>query len=276
MDSSKSAVHSDVQSVRRALTILGAFSVERPQLGVAELAQIVGLNRTTVYRLVGTLESCGMLRRDAFSQKYTLSAQVLRFADVFLQQSDLRSVALPVMTALRDEVNETVALHLREGSSRIVITQIGAHRDVRHMYRNIGQPIPLHLGAPGKVMLANVSTKEIDTYLSDCPLVGATPHSITDAEMLREDLNAIKKRGYAVSWEERRLGVVAIAAPIFNVTGTVVASINVSGPSQRIRKSHTRNLWPLVVESAKEISRSIGHIGEGDQLPSEVESAGCS
>jgi IclR family acetate operon transcriptional repressor len=268
MDSSNSAVHSDVQSVRRALTILGTFSAERPQLGVAEIAQIVGLNRTTVYRLVGTLESCGMLRRDAFSQKYTLSAQVLRFADVFLQQSDLRSVALPVMTALRDEVNETVALHLREGSSRIVITQIGAHRDIRHMYRNLGQPIPLHLGAPGKAILANVSALELNTHLADCLLVGATPHSITDPDVLREDLKAIGKRGYAVSWEERRLGVVAIAAPIFDATGTVVASINVSGPSQRIRNSHVRSLGPLVVESANEVSRSIGYIGEDGQSPS--------
>lgn len=267
IDSSKGTVHSDVQSVRRALAILGAFSAERPQLGVAEIAQVIGLNRTTVYRLVGTLESCGMLRRDPFSQKYTLSAQVLRFADVFLQQSDLRSVAVPRMTALRDEVNETVALHLREGASRIVITQIGAHRDVRHMYRNIGQPIPLHLGAPGKAILANVSSLDIDTYLVERPLDGATPHSITDPDVLRDDLNAIQKRGYAVSWEERRLGVVAVAAPIFDATGTAVASINVSGPSQRIRKSHVRHLWPLVVESAKEISRAIGHF-EGDrQLP---------
>src|SRR5687767_10987085 len=137
----------DVQSVRRAIMVLMAFSNETPQLGVGEIAKIVGLNRTTVHRLVATLESSGMIRRDVFSQKYTLSAQMLRFADIVLQQSDVRTVALPVMTALRDTVNETVGLHIREGWSRIVVTQVGANRDVRHMYRDIGEPIPLHLGA---------------------------------------------------------------------------------------------------------------------------------
>lgn len=260
MASLENPTRNEVQSVQRAIAVLKAFSIERPLLGVAEIAQVVGLNRSTVHRLVGTLESCGMIRRDPYQQKYSLSAQVLKLADVFLEHSDLRSVALPRMTTLRDMINETVALHLREGASRIVIAQVGAHRDVRHMYRNIGEPIPLHLGAPGKVMLANMSEEEIESYLTDVPLIEATPHSITDPLALRDELKRIAHQGYAVSSEERRLGVVAIAAPIFDATGVPLASINASGPSHRIRKAQVAAIRPLLVDAAKEISRAMGHI----------------
>lgn len=251
----------DVQSVRRAMQVLAAFTVEEPRLGVAEIAQRIGLNRTTVHRLVGTLEATGMLRRDPASQKYTLSARVLQLADIFLQQSDLRSVALPAMTALRDATNETVALHIREGDARIVMTQVGANRDVRHMYRNIGQPIPLHLGAPGKVMLAFAAPAEIAGYLERGNLISTTPHSVTDPATLREQLASTAQQGYAISWEERTLGVVSLAAPIFDATGAAVASVNVSGPSQRIRKQDVRAIVPLVVNTAQEISRGIGYLG---------------
>lgn len=248
------------------MQVLSAFTVEEPRLGVAEIAQRVGLNRTTVHRLVGTLEASGMIRRDPASQKYTLSARVLQLADVFLQQSDLRSIALPALTALRDKTNETVALHIREGQSRIVITQVGANRDVRHMYRNIGQPIPLHLGAPGKVMLAFATPAEIAGYLEDGPLSSTTPRSVTDPGILRDQLTLTAKQGYAISWEERTLGVVSLAAPIFDATGAAIASVNVSGPSQRIRKQDVRVFVPLVLETATEISRGIGYLGGEHQF----------
>lgn len=257
--SENEASRHDVQSVRRAMQVLSAFSVEHPRLGVAEIAQIVGLNRTTVHRLVATLEASGLIRRDPVSNKYTLSARVLHLADVFLQQSDLRSVAQQPLTTLRDSTNETAALHQREGSYRLVINQIGANRDIRHMYRNIGEPIPLHLGAPGKVILAFSSPAEITSYLDAELLESTTPHSITDPKVLREELEAIAQQGYAVSWEERTLGVVSLAAPIFDATGTAIASVNVSGPSQRIRKSDVRTFIPLVIQAATEISQGLGY-----------------
>ncbi len=254
----------DVQSVRRAFDVLFAFSIEQPVLSVAEIAIRVGLNRTTVHRLVGTLEACGMIRRDRATQKYTLSARILRLSDIFLQHSDIRAVALASMFTLRDKTNETVALHLREGMSRIVIAQVGANRDVRHMYRNLGEPIALHLGAPGKVILAHESPEEIAAYLDHGPLVGTTSHSVTDPVVLGQDLATIARQGYAVSSEERSLGVVSLAAPIFDATGMVVASVNVSGPSQRIRKADLRAFAPIVVEIGREISHELGYLG-GEQ-----------
>jgi IclR family acetate operon transcriptional repressor len=209
--------------------------------------------------LVGTLEACGVIRRERVAHRYALSAQVLQLANTFLRQSDLREIALPPMTALRDRVNETVGLHLKEGRSRIVIAQVGANREVRHMYRNVGEPIPLHLGAAGKVMLAFQPASEIAAFLAEEPLVAMTPRSITDPEVLRRNLEVIARQGYAVTWEERSAGVVAIAAPVFDSSGAVIAAVNVSGPSQRIRRSDVSALIPQVVATAQAISRELGH-----------------
>lgn len=249
----------EVQSVMRAINILYAFTAGTPQLAVADIAKIVGLNRTTVHRLVGTLEASGLIRRDPYSQKFGLSAQVLRLAEVFYQQNDIRTIALPRMTALRDELNETVGLHQREGFARVVVSQVGAHRDVRHMYRNIGEPIPLHLGAPGKVILANLKHDEIEHYLTNNPLEGTTSHSVTDPDVLRSELEAVSEQGYAISWEERRVGVVAMAAPIFDAYGHVVASMNISGPSQRIKQEQVDAMCPRLVEVTKEVSFSFAY-----------------
>jgi DNA-binding IclR family transcriptional regulator len=131
------------------------------------------------------------------------------------------------------------------------------------MYRNIGEPIALHLGAPGKVMLAFAPPAEIAAYLASGPLASTTHHSVTDPEILGEELATIAKQGYAVSWEERTLGVVSLAAPIFDATGAVVASVNVSGPSQRIRKQDVRTFVPLVVGTARGISHGIGYLDAG-------------
>lgn len=251
----------EVQSVRRAFAVLFAFTAETPVLSVAEIAERVELNRTTVHRLVATLEASGVIKRERDSPKYALSAQVLQLANTFIQQSDVRQIALPVMTALRDRTNETVGLHLKEGRSRIVVAQVGANRDVRHMYRNIGEPIPLHLGAAGKVMLAFQPEAETEAFLSEATLVARTPHSVTDPATLRHDLDHIRQQGYAITWEERSIGVVAIAAPIFDASGAAIAAVNVSGLRQTIRRADAAALAPQVVATAREISRELGHFG---------------
>lgn len=257
---SQSRGRQEVQSVRRAFDVLFAFTAETPVLSVAEIADRVGLNRTTVHRLVTTLEACGIIKRQRNSPRYALSAQVLQLANTFVQQSDVRQVALPFMTALRDRTNETVGLHLKEGQSRIVVAQVGANREVRHMYRNIGEPIPLHLGAAGKVMLAFQPEVETEAFLSQANLVARTPNSVTDPEALRRDLDQIRQQGYAITWEERTIGVVAIAAPIFDASGMAIAAINVSGLRQTIRRSDAAALAPQVVATARAISRELGHV----------------
>lgn len=250
-----------VQSVVRACDILRVFSVERPVLGVSEIAALLKLNRTTVHRLLVTLESCGMVRRDPNTQKYMVGTLVLQLSNVFLHQSDIRSTALPIITALRDATNQTSALHIREDTSRITIAQAESRQDLRVTYPDLGEPIPLHLGAPGKVILANLSQTEIGHYLNVVPLMRTTPRSPTSHQNLSDELDRIRARGYAMTHQERRSGVVSIAAPIFDAAGRVVASVNISAPLQRISDEQKERFVPLVVDAGREISRGLGHHG---------------
>lgn len=259
MRSSADARHI-VQSVVRAFDILYAFTPERPALGVSELAAQLQLNRTTVHRLLTTLEHCGVVVQDRVTRKYRLSARVLQFSNLFAGLSDIRAVALEPMTALRDRTGETVGLHLREGMNRVVVSQVESMQGLRMTYPMLGEQIPLHLGAPGKVILAFLPDEEVEVYLAQQPLLRATTHSVTDVAQVRDALRLIRQQGFAVSHQERRLGVVSIAAPIFDSRGQPIASVNVTGPVQRIYQAEIDTYAPLVIETASAIALGMVHV----------------
>lgn len=249
-----------VQSVERAFAVLRSFTAERPVQGVSEIATSLNLNRTTVHRLLATLESCGAVRRDPITHRYTISAGVLQFANVFHQMSNVRDVAHPAMVRLRDITGHTAALHLREGSERVTISQVESNQDLRMTYRDLGVPQPLHLGAPGKAILANLCQYEIDEYIHDRELVAFTGHSITDPEKLHAELARIRSDGISISREERRPGVVSVAAPVFDASGQVIGAINVCGPVHRVSDQLIQECVPIVRDAAWETSRRLGWI----------------
>jgi DNA-binding IclR family transcriptional regulator len=256
-----------VQAVARAFDILGAFTVERPVLGVTEVASRVKLNRTTVHRLLTTLEAQGAVQRVPGNQKYTIGTQIVRLANVFFHQTDVRSVGQPSLVALRDATHQTAALHIREGHCRIAIAQAESRQDLRVTYPDLGSPIPLHIGAPGKAILAHLRPEEVDHYFESEPLTsGATHKPVTETE-LRAELHHIRQNGYSVTSQERRLGVLSIAAPIFNAASAVIASVNISAPLQRVRDEQIEEFAALVVRAGRAISAQLGHGYDTTGLP---------
>lgn len=258
-----------VQSVVRAFDILKLFSAERSSLGVSDIAALTKLNRTTAHRLIVTLRHCGVLIQDPVTHRYGLSAQVLQFSSAFVQTNDLRSIALGPMTVVRDASGETCGLHVREGATRVIIAQVESRQALRLTYPNLGEAIPLHLGAPGKAMLAFFSPIEIDAYLQSHSLEEeqVTPFSITDPDQLQRELDVIRRQGYAVSQQERRLGVVSIAAPVSDKKGAPIASLNISGPIQRLGDQDVDPLIAVVVAAANEVSHALIHLDTVDSAP---------
>ncbi|MDQ3549177.1 MAG: IclR family transcriptional regulator [Chloroflexota bacterium] len=248
-----------VQSVQRAFEILFAFSIETPLLGSSDLARMLGINRTTVHRLLATLESCGAVRQEPLSRKYALSPRLLQLSNVVLRSSDIRAVSIGPLTRLRNSTDETAALHIREGQARIMFMQIESSQELRATYPRVGEPIPLHLGAPSKAVLASMEAVEVEEYVRATPLTGATPFSFTEREALLDELARIRERGYAVSRQERRVGIASLAAPVFDATGVVVAAINIIGPLDRLREPELEALAPLVIETAREVSHALGY-----------------
>jgi IclR family transcriptional regulator, acetate operon repressor len=249
-----------VQSVERAFAVLRSFTAERPVQGVSEIATALDLNRTTVHRLLATLESCGAVRRDPMTHRYTISSGVLQFSNVFHQMSNVRDVAHQVLVRLRDTTVHTAAIHLREGSERVTIAQVESNQDLRMTYRDLGVPQPLHLGAPGKAILAHLCPNDIDEYITRRHLVAFTEHSITDPEELRAELSGILHLGASISRQERRPGVASVAAPLFDDSGQVIGAMNICGPVQRISEQQMQEIIPLVRDAARETSRRLGWI----------------
>lgn len=258
----QAADRSSVQSFDRAVAILDAFTPDRPHMGVSEIARVTGLSRSTTHRLLTSLQHHELVQQLPTTKEYALGPHVLRLAHAALARVNVQTIARPLMEWLRDRCDETVGLHLPQGEfARIVVDQVESRRPLRRTYTDIGQAIPVHQGAPGKILLAYRPPDIQDEVLSR-PLEAATPRTITDADKLREELHHVADQGYALSIEERTPDISTLAVPIHNHTGRVIAALSVSGPSARLSRESLLELVPLAREAGQTISMHLGYVEE--------------
>lgn len=251
-----------VQSLDRAVAILDSFTADRVELGVSEIARGTGLSRSTAHRLLMSLQQHELVQQVPGDTKYALGPHVLRLAHAALAHVALRTIAEPIMTWLRDACGETVGLHLPHGEfARTVVAQVESRQPLRRTYTDIGHPIPIHQGAPGKLLLA-FRPREIQDEVLSRPLAAATPLTITDPARLRDELSRIATDGYALSLEERTPGISTCSAPIYNHTGKVIAALSVSGPSSRLPCERLLEIVPLARQAAHRLSMQLGHVDE--------------
>ncbi|CAN5660187.1 IclR family transcriptional regulator [soil metagenome] len=245
-----------VQSLDRAVAILDCFTADRQELGLSEIARITGLTTSTAHRLLHSLQSHGLVRRVP-DRRYMLGPHLLRLARGAHPGVDLQVVALPVMRRLRDATGETVGLHVLSGHCRLVVDQVESRQPLRRTYTELEERIPLHQGAPGKVLLAFLPAEERDEVLAG-PLAAATPATITDPVLLRIELDQIIRKGCAFSFEERVVGIRTVAVPIRSHAEAVRASVSVTGPAMRVTAQRLQELAPLVIRAGAEISAMLG------------------
>ena len=255
--------HKTVQTFDRAVAILDAFTPQRPELGVSEIARITGLSRSTVHRLLATLRRHELVQQIPASRDYALGPHLLRLAQIAFSNVNLQDVAKIIMTELRDRCNETVGLHTQLGPfTRTVLDQVESRQQLRRTYGEIGVPIPIYQGAPGKVMLAHADP-ELQERILEGKLEAATERTITDPDKLRKELARARKNGYAFSFEERIEGISTVAVPIANHTGAVIAALSVTGPSSRVGRKQLLEFVPVAQEAARSISSRLGFAGDG-------------
>jgi IclR family acetate operon transcriptional repressor len=253
-----------VQAFDRAVAILDAFRPDRSELGVSDIARITGLSRSTVHRLLVTLRRHELVQQLPGSTNYALGPHVLRLAQAAFSNVNLQTAARAIMPRLRDECGETVGLHARLGpTTRTVLDQVESRASLRRTYTEIGLPIPIYQGAPGKVLLAYSSQDLQDEVLAG-KLEAATARTITDAKKLRNELGRTRKNGYALSFEERVPGITTLAVPVFNHTGGVVAALSVTGPSTRVTRKRLLEMVPLAQRAAALVSANLGYVDGGN------------
>ncbi|MER6947202.1 IclR family transcriptional regulator [Nonomuraea sp. NPDC000554] len=240
-------------SLRRALTVLEHVRDHAEHEGgltLTQLAEAVGVSKSTVLRLTVPLIEARLLERDRKSGAYRLGHGTLQLGQAYLATLDLRSVAAEESHRLMSEVRETVHLVVYDPPHVVYIDKVENETNVR-MASRIGSRGPVHCTAVGKAILAWQPDEAVDEP-------ELTRHTITDPRRFRAELAAIRRRGYAVDDRENEPEVRCVGAPIFNHNDAVVAAISVSGLTSRVPAARVRELGPLVAGAAARISRKLG------------------
>jgi IclR family transcriptional regulator, acetate operon repressor len=246
-----------VQSIDRAVAILRCFDARRPTLGISDIARATGLSTTTTHRLLVAMQSNRLIRQTS-DRRYGLGPLLIQLARSGAVPTTLRDTALPWMTALRDEVDETVGLHeLLPTGERAVVDQVESHHELRRTYTEFGMPIPLTHGAPGKAILAMLPVEQRESWLSR-PIASITPETVTDPDRLRAELQEVRRRGWAESKGERTPGIRTVSAPIFDHTGRVVGALGLSVPRVRMDDARAESLGARIAACAWSVSESLG------------------
>lgn len=243
-----------IDAVARALRVLEALG-EKPGLGATALSEQLGLTKSIVFRLLQTLEEDGYVQRDAERAIYSLGYKIALLGERVGREGALLQVARPVMDSLRDETGENVNLVVREGSVSVAIaTREGLH-SIR-LFAEPGKRGPLHAGGASMLLLAYAEPSIRDNVLAG-ELMRYSPHTITDAERLREVLLLIRANGYNVAINDLDDGAFSVAAPIQNTAGEIIAGISVAGASVRLDEVRRASYIEKVIEAAGKISAKL-------------------
>jgi DNA-binding IclR family transcriptional regulator len=227
---------------------------------VSELGRKLNLHKSTVSRLLATLESEGLLERAPGTEKYRLGHEILRLAGQAAHLGDLRAAARPVLAELAETTRETANLAVLDGAEAHNVDQASGPHLVR-IGNWVGRRTPLHCVANGKVLLAFQPADEIERRLAG-PLEAFTPHTVVDPAALRGVLAAVREQEYACAIGEIEDGLNAVAAPVRDATGQVVAAVSVSGPAYRVPPERIAELARVTREAGARISERLGFGGE--------------
>ncbi|QIX25204.1 IclR family transcriptional regulator [Nocardioides sp. JQ2195] len=243
-----------VQSVDRALAILEVLA-HRGTAGVTELAAQLEVHKSTAFRLIATLEGRGLVEQTEDRGKYRLGMGILRLAGATTARLDVVQEARSVSRHLAAETGETVNMAVLSESSALYLDQV-AGSSALQSHNWVGQHIPLHATSNGKVLLSGLTEERLDEVLGG--LTAYTELTITKKGRLRAEVEKVRDVGYAVAVDELEVGLTAVAAPIHNAHGDVIASLSVSGPTLRLDGERLEEVIPMVVDAAAEVSHRLG------------------
>lgn len=246
-----------INSLSRGLIILEKILDEGP-VGITEMGKYLGINKSSAYRLLSTLESRGYVEQDPVTSRYKLGMIFLRFSEKILDNLTIRDVAKPFLKEIVNRTKETAHLSVLFQSQAVFIDQEKSP-EIVSVSTKIGMSEPLHCSALGKALVSFLPAIEQERILNTLGLEAYTPKTITSLDALRHELRKISEKGYAIDDEEINTGVRCIASPIFNHRGEVVASVGISGPISRVRIDNLNEYVNVVIEIAGRISQKLGY-----------------
>ena len=247
------------QSLERGLAILGCFTPERPVLGIADIADELGISRSTTHRYVITLFALGYLEQDS-SRRYRLGLGVTDLGMSVLNATGLREHAHPHLDELRRETSYTVSITVLNGGEIVYVDRAPSFRNNIDLRLDTGSRLPASCTAMGKVLMANLPEREQSQLLASIKLTQRGPNTITSKNALLVELEQIREEGFAVNDQELAEGLHAIAVPVRAVSAKVVAALGLSADSSTISLEELVDaLGPHLVSTADRISARLGY-----------------
>ena len=246
-----------IGSLGRALDLLELVG-EQPGLTLTELARTSELTKVTVFRILANLEHRGYVRRDEATGRYRLGMKVIELGGRLVDELDLRLIARPILEELRHESGETVNLAVPVDWRITYIDILQSSQGLR-MAARVGATDDLHSTALGKAILAFEPDAAIREFFAGRGLSRKTERTITDEKHLREELRAVRARGYSVDDEENEAGARCAAAPVLGPDGSAVGAVSISGPATRMTLDRLDELGAIVRRAGQHISERLGH-----------------
>ncbi|WP_175614644.1 IclR family transcriptional regulator [Piscibacillus halophilus] len=248
------------KSLVKAIQLLDCFT-KQSTLTLTELTKLSGLPKTTVFRLITSLEEAGLIIKDRNSHQevtYRLGLKLLQYGNMVEEGLAYNKIALPYMKEINERIDELVHLTVMEGDEAVYVETIGSKKPVRLVVK-VGQRAPLYAGSAPKVLLAYMSEQEIDKYLDKVEIKKLALNTITDKEHIKENLKLIRDRGYSISRSEHFKDTVGFSAPIFDYSGQVVAALGISTPMRELTDQEEETYLESVVYYSEKISRKLGY-----------------
>ncbi|HQK07184.1 MAG TPA: IclR family transcriptional regulator [Spirochaetota bacterium] len=245
-----------IQSLERGLRILEILGKSDKPLSLGEITQFFDIDKSSIFRLLSTLTQNNFVYQDAETKKYMLGFKIMELSGAFGEQTKIETFLRPVLKAVCDKTRQNTHLAILHGQE-VVFIAVEQPRNGISMHISVGTREPVHATALGKVLIAFAQKNEQELLLQGISFTHYTPHTIVDGNEYRNHLISIVQNRYAVDDEEYRLGVVCIAAPVFNHRGEVEYSIGISGPKDQITP-HIADYITVVQDAGAECSRLLG------------------
>lgn len=247
-------------TVRKALRILGSFSMENPYLSVLDICSITGYPKSTVHRFVSVLIDEGFLEDDTVG-KYKLSLKVFELGSIVRENFDLKKACTDVLQRLALDIGETVHLVMRDNTEGMYIDKIELPGASVH-YSRIGKRLPLYCTAAGKVLLVDLPETEIRALMGE-RFEKRTPKTLGTIDDLIAEVRKVRERGWAMDDEELELGLACLGAPVMGCAGDVVAAVSISGLAVRFTQERLPTMVKPLMNAARTISTRLGYKSSG-------------
>ncbi|MEL7655030.1 MAG: IclR family transcriptional regulator [Bacillota bacterium] len=258
MSHDKDDSSNNVKSVMKAFLIMEELD-KAGELSIGDLSERLHMDKATVHRLINTIKEAGYVNQNLDNKKYSISLKLLAMGNRVMDKTGVKHISRPFVEELAEKTGETINLGVRLGNKIIYVDKLESSSTIK-VGLGIGTSVPSYCSGLGKVILAFTPDHELQDILDSISFEKFTDRSITEKSELMKEFKQIRERGYSIDDEEYVIGLVCIAAPIFDYHGNPVAAISVSSPKYRYNANEHLNLYSsLVMDAAHRISQKLGY-----------------